>query len=305
MTPTTLYAVERDAGLRLDQFLSRELSQYSRSRLQDWIRSGRVLVEGKTAKASSTLRGGETVIVTPDVPQPLHAEPEDIPLDILYLDDDVIAINKPAGMVVHAGAGRHSGTLVNALLHRFDKLSNVSGEDRPGVVHRIDRETSGVILVARNDAAHRSLAEQFASREIGKTYLAVTQGSVEAESGTIDKSIERDPVRRTRMTTRTGHGRTAITWWTVLERFARHTWLEVRIGTGRTHQIRVHLASIGHPVAGDTLYGAAAGPVDRFFLHAFRISFRQPTSGESVTVEAPLPAELHNWLSQLRDGTLS
>lgn len=288
------------AGERLDQFLQTQLPQYSRSRLQDWIKAGRVLVDGHPAKPSYALRGTERISVEPEAPPPLKAFAEDIPVNVLYVDDDVIAIDKPAGMVVHAGAGRHSGTLTNALLHRFGQLSNLSGEDRPGIVHRIDRDTSGVLLVARNDAAHRSLAAQFASREVEKIYHALVQGNVRQMEGRIDRMIARDPVRRTRMTARLEAGRTALTHYRVLERFERFTYLEVRIGTGRTHQIRVHLSSIGHPVAGDTLYGAAAAKYGRFFLHARRITFRQPTTGNSVTVEAPLPEELERWLADLR-----
>jgi len=232
-------------------------------------------------------------------PPPLRATPEDLALDILYEDADVIAINKPAGMVVHAGAGRHSGTLVNALVHRFGKLSAVAGEMRPGIVHRLDRETSGVILVARTDAAHRALAAQFAGREVRKTYLALVQGTMKADSGRLSTPIARDPVRRTRMTTKLARGRTAITDYRVLQRFEAATLLEVRIGTGRTHQIRVHLASIGHPVVGDKLYGAVGSGLSRFFLHALEISFSSPASGGRITVTAPLAEELRAYLEQL------
>ncbi len=291
-------------GHRLDLWLQSQLKDFSRSRLQSWIRDGKVTVDGKPARPSMTLRGGEVIDVEPQPLPPLRAEAEEIPLDVLYLDDDVIVVNKPAGMVVHAGAGRHTGTLVNALLHRFGTLSGVGGEERPGIVHRIDRETSGVLVVARNDAAHRALAAQFASREVEKIYTALVQGSPAADSGNITSPIERDPVRRTRMTTRTGRGRSALTWWKVEQRFERFTLLKVRIGTGRTHQIRVHLSTIGHPVAGDRLYGAAPGPIDRFFLHASKLTFRQPTSGAPVTIEAPLPPELEEWLLRLDAGSL-
>ena len=293
-------ATAEHAGERLDHFLQTHLVQYSRSRLQDWIKAGRVRVDGRESKPSYALRGTEQITVEPEAPPPLKAFAEDIPLNILYVDDDVIAIDKPAGMVVHAGAGQHSGTLTNALLHRFGQLSNLSGEDRPGIVHRIDRDTSGVLLVARNDAAHRSLSGQFASRDVEKIYHAVVQGQVRQNEGRIDRKITRDPVRRTRMTAKLEAGRTALTFYKALERFDRFTYLEVRIGTGRTHQIRVHLATIGHPVAGDTLYGAAAQKYGRFFLHAKRITFRQPSSGEPVTIEAPLPQELERWLADLR-----
>jgi 23S rRNA pseudouridine1911/1915/1917 synthase len=287
------------AGLRLDHFLHTALPEYSRARLQDWIRTGRVLVEGRAAKASQSLHGGEHIEVTPAPLVPLKAVAEDIPLDVLYEDADVVAVNKSAGMVVHAGAGAHSGTLTNALVHRFGALSAVGGDSRPGIVHRIDRYTSGVLLVARSDAAHLSLARQFAVRTVEKVYIALVHGAVKTDTGRIMKPITRDPVRRTRMIARLDSGRTAITDYKVLRRFEKFTLLEVRIGTGRTHQIRVHLASIGHVVAGDKLYGAPAGPSARFFLHAARISFDSPSTGERITVEAPLPGELEEWLSSL------
>ena len=291
-------AAETDAGQRLDHFLQSRLGQYSRARLQSWIKSGRVLVNGAAVKASLVLRGGEAIEVEPADLPPLSAAPEDLPVEMLYEDDAVVAVNKPAGLVVHAGAGAHSGTLVNRLVHRFASLSNVAGDLRPGIVHRLDRGTSGVLLVARSDAAHRALASQFAARTVEKIYLALVQGRVRAETGRIEKPVARDPVRRTRMTARLAAGRSALTDFRVLERFEKFTYLEVRIGTGRTHQIRVHLASLGHPVAGDTLYGAAAGP--RIFLHAQRIGFVTPAGGERVTVEAPLPDVLQRWLAGLR-----
>jgi 23S rRNA pseudouridine1911/1915/1917 synthase len=294
-----IIAPPESAGLRLDQFLHAALPEYSRARLQDWIRRGRVLVDGLPEKASHSLRGGERIEVTPAPLVPLKAVAEDIPLDILYEDADVVAVNKPAGMVVHAGAGAHSGTLTNALVHRFGALSAVGGDSRPGIVHRIDRYTSGVLLVARTDAAHLSLARQFASRTVEKVYIALVHGAVKAETGRITKPITRDPVRRTRMTARLDSGRTAITDYKVLRRFEKFTLLEVRIGTGRTHQIRVHLASMGHVVAGDKLYGAPAGPSARFFLHAARISFDSPSTGERIAIEAPLPEELEEWLESL------
>jgi len=214
----------------------------------------------------------------------------------------VVAVDKPAGMVVHAGAGVHSGTLVNALLHRFGALSRVGGEMRPGIVHRLDRFTSGVILVAKNDGAHRKLAVQFSGRRVEKLYLALVHGVVKQESGVIDKPIARDPIHRTRMTARLREGRAAHTEYRVLARLPGFTFLEVRIGTGRTHQIRVHMASIGHPVAGDTLYGAPAqvpgrAPLGRFFLHAHRIRFFRPADGEPVTIVSPLPQALQDWMA--------
>jgi 23S rRNA pseudouridine1911/1915/1917 synthase len=291
-----------EAGRRLDNVVHERLPQYSRARIQQWIRNGRVLVNGAAARASYTVRGGEAIQVEPAEPPPLRAEPEEIPLAILYEDGDVVAVDKPAGMVVHAGAGVHSGTLVNALLHRFGALSAVGGEMRPGIVHRLDRYTSGVILVAKNDAAHRKLAVQFSSRRVEKVYLALVHGAVKQDSGVIDKPIARDPVHRTRMTARLRHGRTAHTEYRVTARLPGFTFLEVKIGTGRTHQIRVHLASIGHPVAGDTLYGAPAqvpgrAQLGRYFLHAHRIRFFRPADGEPVTIVSPLPQELEDWMA--------
>jgi 23S rRNA pseudouridine1911/1915/1917 synthase len=299
-----LTASPSDAGKRLDVFLQEQLPQYSRSRLQDWIRGARVLVNGAPGRPSSRLRGGEAVDVTPGELPPLRAEPEALPLKLLYEDPDVVAVDKPAGMTVHAGAGCHSGTLVNALLHHFGALSQVAGELRPGIVHRLDRYTSGVMLVARHDAAHRELAGQFAGRKVEKTYLALVHGQVKQDHGRIERPIARDPERRVRMTVRLGRGRAAVTEYRVLRRFTAFTLLEVRIHTGRTHQIRVHLSSLGHPVAGDRLYGAAARiegrpPLERYFLHSHRIRFLQPSSGAPVTVESPLPPDLEHWLSGL------
>jgi 23S rRNA pseudouridine1911/1915/1917 synthase len=285
-----------DAGKRLDHYLHDNLPQFSRSRIQEWIRAGRVLVNGKTVKASYVLRGGEAIDVDPAELTPLKAVAEDIPLDILYEDDAVIAVNKPAGMVVHAGAGAQSGTLTNALVHRFGALSQLGGDLRPGIVHRLDRYTSGVILVARNDAAHQALARQFSTRTVEKVYLALVHGRLPKDEGRITSPIARDPVHRTRMTTRVPTGRAALTNYKVLERFEKFTYVEVKIGTGRTHQIRVHFASIGHPVAGDKLYGAPVSDAGRYFLHAARITFTSPASGEKVTIEAPLPADLEDWL---------
>jgi 23S rRNA pseudouridine1911/1915/1917 synthase len=286
-----------EAGERLDHFLQARMSGYSRARIQAWIKDGLVSVNGEPAKPSTILRGGEQIDVSPADPPPLRAEAEDLPIEILYEDASVIAVNKPAGLVVHAGAGAHSGTLVNRLVHHFKSLSQVGGELRPGIVHRLDRGTSGVMLVARTDAAHRALAAQFSGRTTEKTYLALVEGRVNADSGRITKPIARDPSHRTRMTARLDHGRDALTEYRVLRRFEKFTYLEVRIGTGRTHQIRAHLASIRHPVAGDKLYGAQIA--DRVFLHAWRIRFDSPATGERVTVEAPLPEDLERWLGAI------
>ena len=295
---------QQDAGKRLDHAVQQRFAQFSRSRVQSWIKAGRVLVNGTPVRASHIVRPHDLIDVEPSDPAPLRAIPEEIPLSILYEDADVVAIDKPAGMVVHAGAGIHSGTLVNALLHRFHALSRHAGDLRPGIVHRLDRYTSGVLLVAKNDAAHQRLAGQFASRQVEKTYLALVHGKLKQDRGRIEKPISRDPGRRVRMTARLSHGRAAWSEYHVLRRLDGFTLLEVRIGTGRTHQIRVHLASIGHTIVGDRLYGAPAKIGDeptlsRYFLHAHRIKFRQPSTGEPVTVESPLPAGLESWLSRL------
>jgi 23S rRNA pseudouridine1911/1915/1917 synthase len=286
-----------DVGQRLDHYLHARMPELSRSRIQSWIKEGRVLVDGAAAKASAVLREGSAIEVSPAELPPLKAEPEDLPVEILYEDDAVIAIYKPAGLTVHAGAGAYSGTLVNRLVHHFQSLSKAGGEMRPGIVHRLDRGTSGVLLVAKTDAAHRALAAQFASRTVEKTYLALVEGRVAADSGRVNTPITRDPVRRTRMTAKLGHGRAAITEYRVVRRFERFTYLQVRIGTGRTHQIRAHLSSIGHPVAGDRVYGAKTA--ERFFLHAWRIVFVTPATGERVEVEAPLDAVLERWLEAI------
>ncbi|PWU02926.1 MAG: RluA family pseudouridine synthase [Terriglobia bacterium] len=302
-----LSAGAQDAAKRLDQVVHEQLPEFTRSRIQQWIKQGRVRVNGAPERASYKVRAGDTFDVEPAEPPPLAAAPEAIPLRILYEDEDLVAIDKPAGMVVHAGAGVHSGTVVNALLHHFHNLSGVGGALRPGIVHRLDRFTSGVLLAAKHDAAHHSLAAQFSSRQIEKIYLALVHGNVKSESGRIERPIARDPVHRHRMTARLKQGRAAWTEYRVLQRFAGFTFLEARIGTGRTHQIRVHLSSIGHPVAGDMLYGAPAKvegrpALGRYFLHAHRIRFRQPSSGAEVIVESPLPPELRAWMADLPEA---
>jgi len=256
-------ANEPDRGQRLDLFLAARLPSLTRSRIQQLIQQGKAGIEGLPTsgpiKAGYRLRGGERVWIEPAPPPPLRAYPEAIPLEILYEDEDVVAINKPAGMVVHLGAGVRSGTLVNALLHHLQSLSQVGGELRPGIVHRLDRNTSGVLLVAKNDVAHQSLAAQFAERTVEKQYLALVHGAVAHERGEIAAPISRDRLRRARMTTRRRPGpgvRAALSRYRVLRRFRGFTLLDVEILTGRTHQVRVHLASLGHPVVGDTLYGA-------------------------------------------------
>ena len=319
--PENFTTTPDDAGQRLDQFLVSRLD-VSRARVQQLISQEKVLVNDAAAKASLKLRGGERIsILGPAERPPLRAIAEDIPLDILYEDDDLAIINKPAGMMVHAGAGatedqRNRGTLVNALLHHFASLSAVGGEMRPGIVHRLDKETSGLIVVAKNDEAHRKLAAQFARREVKKTYVALVHGWVKKDRGTIAASISRDRVRRIRMTTRQAGGREAVSHYNVVRRldtpFGKFTLIEVKIDTGRTHQIRVHMASLGHPVVGDRLYGAPAEvPVasgrakrpdteaislHRNFLHSARLELAHPRTGETIALKSPLPAELQAFL---------
>jgi 23S rRNA pseudouridine1911/1915/1917 synthase len=323
-SPRTIDVPAEAAGQRLDQFLAAQLGDVSRARVQLLIEQGNVLVGGKQEKSSLKLRGGEQISVTGEAhPEPLKAIPEAIPLDVIYEDGDLAVINKPAGMMVHAGSGasddaRSRGTLVNALLYRFQSLSSNGGELRPGIVHRLDKETSGLIVVAKNDHAHAALGAMFSGRRMYKTYLALVHGTVARDKGTINAAIGRDPVRRTRMTTRpTENARTAISHYEVLRRletrFGKFTLLRVRIETGRTHQIRVHMSSLGHPVVGDTLYGAAAlltGAqqrkaaseklrLGRNFLHSAQLEFTHPMTGKPMRLEAPLPAELTDFLARI------
>jgi 23S rRNA pseudouridine1911/1915/1917 synthase len=319
-TPSELQASVDDAGKRLDHFLVAHIPDVSRARVQQLIAEEKVHVNGRPAKASLKLRGDEKVaIIGTATPPPLRAIAEDIPLDIIYEDKDLAVINKPAGMMVHAGAGetedkRNRGTLVNALLHRFKALSEVGGDLRPGIVHRLDRNTSGLIIVAKNDVAHRKLAAQFSEREISKTYIALVHGWFKDTKGTISAAISRDAVRRTRMTVRRSEsGRTAVSHYKVIKQFesvyGKFALVEVKIETGRTHQIRVHLSSIGHPVVGDTLYGAPAEikpktkiesiGLNRQFLHAARLQFHQPSTGKTLEFQVDLPRELRDFAGLL------
>ncbi|MGC8550208.1 MAG: RluA family pseudouridine synthase [Acidobacteriaceae bacterium] len=318
------------AGQRLDAWLTAQLEGVSRSRVKLLLDHDQVRVDGIIEKASLKLRGGETVEVLGEPePPPLRAIAEEIPLSIIFEDKDLIVVDKPAGMMVHAGAGatdseRNRGTLVNALLGRNEKLSKTGGELRPGIVHRLDKQTSGLIIVARNDATHLRLAEMFSQREIRKTYLALVHGHIEQDRGTINAAIARDVIRRTRMTTRRTPGaRIAISHYTVQRRiessWGKFALVSVRIETGRTHQIRVHLSSIGHPIVGDTHYGAPAvilpraaqgkrrknAPtaqgisLPRNFLHAAQLEFPHPRTGKSLHLEAPLPSELTDFLANI------
>jgi 23S rRNA pseudouridine1911/1915/1917 synthase len=321
----TFQSQPEDAGRRLDQFLTAHLENVSRARVQQLIEQNKIRVDGSSARASLKLRGGEQIEVLGDFERPpLKAFAEDIPLDVVFEDEWLAVINKPAGLVVHSGAGdeeQNRGTLVNALLYRFQQLSGAGGAIRPGLVHRLDKNTSGLMVVAKSDDIHRKLAAQFASRQVKKRYIALVMGWP-AEKGTIAAEISRDRLRPTRMTTRRTGGRTAVSHYRITQkletRFGKFALLEVEIETGRTHQIRVHLASIHHPVVGDTLYGAPhllRGRanvaqrralkeseqllLNRNFLHAATLEFIHPATPERVKFERPLPSELQKFLRDL------
>lgn len=292
------------AGMRLDRFLAERAELgLSRSRIQQLIREGRVRVDGRPARPSQPVRPGSRVWVQVPPPEPLEAVPEAIPLDVVYEDADLLVICKPRGMVVHPAPGHRSGTLVNALLVHCRDLAGIGGALRPGLVHRLDRDTTGLLVVAKTEHAYRHLAAQLKRREMERRYLALVRG-VPPPEGTVDAPIGRDPRRRVRMAV-VPDGRPARTHFRVLEAFGdRYALLEARLETGRTHQIRVHLASIGHPVAGDPLYGGRAGELGLAgqALHAYRLAFTHPRSGERLAFEAPLPADFAAALERLRRG---
>jgi 23S rRNA pseudouridine1911/1915/1917 synthase len=332
--PLIIAASAEAAGQRLDQYLATQLSdinraEVSRARVQQLIAKGEVLVNQAAAKASLRLKGDERIMVTgPPQAPPLRAIPEEIALDIVYEDDDLAIVNKPAGMMVHAGAGatddaRNRGTLVNALLHHFAKLSAVGGELRPGIVHRLDRATSGLMVVAKNDESHRRLAKQFSGREVRKTYVALVHGWPKQDRGTIQSAISRHAQRRTRMTTQGFGGREAVTHYAVQRKidspYGKFALLEVKIETGRTHQIRVHMSSLGHPVVGDALYGAPGGlrsqsnqrraagmpatlALHRNFLHSATLELTHPKTKQPLKFSRPLPEELQNLLDSLENA---
>jgi 23S rRNA pseudouridine1911/1915/1917 synthase len=313
----TFTPAEAEIGQRLDRVIVAHCPQLSRTRIQELIEAGKVLIDGRAArKGSQHLHGGEQIIVTVEERPAPQAVPESIPLDILYEDDDLLAVNKPAGMTVHAGAGNPSGTLVNALLGRGQSLSQSAGALRPGIVHRLDKETSGVILVAKNDFSHAKLSDAFRHRTVKKTYIALVQGILKSDHGRIELPIGRDPIHRTRMAARPKSSRgplipnlrEARTDWRVLSRIDATTLLEIQLHTGRTHQIRVHFSALKHPIVGDLLYGAASElrmgkttvpALDRNFLHAARLSFAQPRTGQPLEIRATLPEELHQFLHTL------
>jgi 23S rRNA pseudouridine1911/1915/1917 synthase len=316
--PHALVVAADEAGQRLDSWLARRLPSLSRSRLRALIEAGHVRLDGAPARAAARTRVGQTAVVAVPDPVPAEPRPEPIPLRIVHEDSRLLVIDKPAGLVVHPGAGHASGTLVNALLASVGDLSGVGGVLRPGIVHRLDRGTSGLLVVAKDDEAHRALVSQFAGRSVEKEYLALVLGVPTRPRGEITAPIGRDPVHRKRMSTRAPRGRAARSAWTLVERFDGAALLRVRIHTGRTHQIRVHLASIGHPVAGDAVYGGTRTPASRRAaarlalaglgrpaLHAARLAFLHPGSGARAVFESPLPVDLEAVLSALRTASRS
>ena len=314
---TRTFVVSSDEeGVRLDTFLASQIEGWSRARLQQLIADEEVLVNGKPSKASHKLRVKDEIEVEL-VASPAEAfEPEDLPLEVVYEDEALIVVNKPAGLVVHPAAGIHSGTLANALAYHFDQLSTKGGNIRPGIVHRIDKDTSGLLVVAKTELAHEKLADQFRDRTVFKSYLALVHGVLERETGRIDQPLARDPRNRTHMAIIRG-GRSALSLYRVQRRFERFTLLNVEIKTGRTHQIRVHLASLKHPVVGDDLYGGGRDntvrdnklrveirKLGRQFLHAAELGIVHPVSGEQMRFQAPLPAELKYLLDLLEKPTV-
>ena len=293
MEPILLQTSEADAGTRLDACLARAIEDLTRSAAAKAVEDGRVLVNGKAPNKSYKLTGHEQIEFTPEEPAPIDAVPQDIPLDVVYEDDDVIVVNKPSGLVVHPAPGHPDGTLVNALLyHCGDSLSGVGGALRPGIVHRIDRDTSGLIIAAKNDYAHQFLSAQLADHTLARTYECIVVGNLREDRGTVDAPIARDSRDRKRMAVVPG-GRRAVTHWTVLARYPGYTHVQCQLETGRTHQIRVHMAYLGHPILGDTVYGAKK-PVPGLTgqcLHAVGLQFIHPRTKELVSLSCPLPGE--------------
>lgn len=292
-----------DFNMRLDKFLTEKLPDMSRSHIQKLIRDGNVTVNEKTVKANYKVSLGEIIEI--DIPEPecIDIVPENIPLDILYEDDDILVVNKPKGMVVHPAPGHYSGTLVNAIMfHCKENLSGINGVLRPGIVHRIDMNTTGSLLICKNDKSHRFLAEQLKEHSITRKYHAIVYGNLKEDSGTIASPIGRHPVERKKMSTKAKNGRPAVTHYQVLERFGNFTYIECQLETGRTHQIRVHMSSIGHPILGDDLYGPSKCPytLDGQTLHAKILGIVHPTTKEYMEFDAPLPTYFLNLLEKLR-----
>lgn len=291
------------SGERIDKFLSEELDSLSRSYIQKLVKDGEVRVNGNAVKANYKVNINDSIEVNIPEPEEPDILPEDIPLDVLYEDDDVLIVNKPKGMVVHPAPGHYSHTLVNAVLyHCKDQLSGINGVMRPGIVHRIDMDTTGSLLICKNDAAHQILAEELKEHSITRRYHAIVHGNLKEDEGTVDAPIGRHPVDRKKMSTKSIHGRRAVTHYKVLERLGNYTYIECELETGRTHQIRVHMASIGHPILGDQVYGHAKCPfrLQGQTLHAKILGFRHPSTGDYMEFDAPLPEYFQKLLRQLR-----
>jgi 23S rRNA pseudouridine1911/1915/1917 synthase len=303
----TFRLLVEQSNLRVDRYIAQEAPDLSRSLIQKLLEEGRITVAGQVPKASYKVQAGDEIIVRVPPPEPTAVLAEAIPLVIVYEDADIVVVDKPAGMVVHPAHGHHSGTLVNALLAHCPDLAGIGGELRPGIVHRLDKDTSGLLVVAKNDTAHRHLQTQFQARSVHKAYLALVEGVPQAAHGVIDAPIGRDPQHRQRMAVATHSsrgGREALTEYRVVEYFPHHTLLEAEPATGRTHQIRIHLAFIGHPIVGDRVYGFRKQrlPLARQFLHAARLAFTLPGSGQPVEFTSPLPQDLAAVLKTLREG---
>jgi 23S rRNA pseudouridine1911/1915/1917 synthase len=297
-TRIELVVPANEAKIRLDQFLAKRLPEFSRSRLQQLIRDGFVRLNNSTSRPRQIVRNGDKIELTEPPLEKIEALPEQIPLEILFEDNDLIVINKPAGLVVHPGAGHREHTLVNALLNHCATLSGIGGKERPGIVHRLDKDTSGCIVIAKNDTTHRELSRQFAARTVEKTYLALVAGKLRKSVGVIEEKIGRHPVHRQRMSATPLRGRAAKTEYRLVRSSERASLVECRLHSGRTHQIRVHLHHLGHPVLGDKVYGhRLAKDFSRQMLHAWKLGFRHPGTEEWKNFEAPLPADFNDALA--------
>lgn len=299
----TVTAEAEDAGTRADVFLAAKLC-VSRSNMQKLLEDGRVKRGEKIIKANYKVRAGEMFVVDIPEPEPIEAVPENIPLDIIYEDDDVVVLNKARGMVVHPAPGNYTGTLVNALLYHCSNLSGINSAIRPGIVHRLDKDTSGIMIVAKNDAAHISLSQQIQSKTAVRTYLAVVRGNIKTDSGTIETQIARDKTDRKKMAVVKEGGRDAITDYEVLERFGKYTLVRCKLRTGRTHQIRVHMEYLGYPLVGDPKYSPMKTPfgIKGQALHSHTLEFTHPRTGERMKFEAPLPEDMHKIITRLHNG---
>ena len=301
-----LHLTAVQSGEGIDRFLSGDLEGLSRSYIQKLLKEGGITVDGKAVKSNYKLNAGDEILVQIPDPEPMDILPEDIPLDILYEDEDILVVNKPKGMVVHPSPGHYSHTLVNAVLfHCGGRLSGINGVLRPGIVHRIDMDTTGSLLICKNDRAHQILADDLKEHNITRRYHAVVHGNLKEDTGTVNAPIGRHPVDRKKMSTKAPNGRHAVTHYRVLERFGNYTYIECELETGRTHQIRVHMASIGHPILGDAVYGPAKCPfkLEGQTLHAKILGIKHPSTGQYIEFDAPLPEYFETLLNRLRSAS--